>query len=193
MNLIETTNINEYKKAGGDPYSPENQRVCDQLVEREVICCVSSLVDHFARNPEALEGSGYSWEDDILPLCETVDYQEAAEDEDWEEDRCIIDDEDVTFINKKTNETSQAKDWEELCYEQDIEPYRSEVYEHWVVTDWLARKLRERGYVTGELFNLNIWGRQTTGQAILLDWVIVSIAAEGQLLVGQKYDWSKQR
>ena len=46
------------------------------------------------------------------------------------------------------------------------------------MSDWLARKLRERGYLTGNLCGLTIWGRGCTGQAICLDRVIQEIACE---------------
>lgn len=38
-----------------------------------------------------------------------------------------------------------TSDWEEFCRENDVDntdDFRSEVYEHWIVSDWLARKLK---------------------------------------------------
>lgn len=74
----------------------------------------------------------------------------------------------------------ETSDLEELCREHsiDTDDYRDEVYEHWVVSDWLARKLKERGYTVGELCGLTIWGRGCTGQSIYLDRVIQDIALE---------------
>lgn len=57
----------------------------------------------------------------------------------------------------------------------DTDEYRDEVYEHWVVSDWLGRKLREQGEVVGEFCGLTVWGRCCTGQAISLDGVIERI------------------
>ena len=241
MNKLESTNYEEYREAGGDMHSCKNQDICGKLVSREVGNCVSMLLDHFARHPEAIEGSDYTYEEDILPLCEILEYQEAAEAEGWEEfiddpddtyinlsDRqivkvptwralceeenlCEIDDKDeedaeaeaypegwyrydeLTFYNDADCERSQVDSWEDLCDVENIEPYRNEVYEHWTVSDWFARKLRERGHPTGELFGLTIWGRCTTGQSILLDRVIGEIAAELQILEGQKCDWSTEQ
>ena len=65
-----------------------------------------------------------------------------------------------------------------------------EALEHWIVTRWFADKLADKGEITGELFDFHIWGRQCSGQAILLDNVVAEIAAEMQVLQDQKYDWT---
>ena len=53
-----------------------------------------------------------------------------------------------------------------------------EVYEWWAVSSWLADKLRARGEIVIDYGCPTVWGRQTTGQAILLDGVIREIAVE---------------
>lgn len=70
--------------------------------------------------------------------------------------------------------------YRELCEDQGIDGdgYRREVYEHWIVSGWLADRLGERGEVVGEWCGLTIWGRCTTGQAISMDGVICSIYDE---------------
>lgn len=248
-----TANISEYIKAGGDIHSRANQTICGKLVAREVGPCVSSLISHFASNQDALSGSGYDWEEDILPLCEyPPDYEQAARDEGWEEmpdgdgyinrentiDYYCADSEDWEELcfeysigyegddrDKEENisygeladiQGSAEKagreegwewvanekrfvlpnitvvgDWEELCSCEGIEPEREEVYEHWIVSDWLADKLSALGHPTGELFGLTIWGRGGTGQAILLDYAIAAIAAEMLILDGQKRSWAE--
>ena len=98
--------------------------------------------------------------------------QEICEGEGWE----LADS--PTFYNTETGETSEADGWEELASEQDIEPYEWEAFEHWLVSDWLANKLAERGYTVREVFGLTIWARGTTGQAIYIDGVIEDIVAE---------------
>ena len=50
-----------------------------------------------------------------------------------------------------------------------------EVYEWWMVDSWFARKLQERGEI---VIDGNIWGRQCTGQSIVLDWVTRDIYKE---------------
>ncbi len=52
-----------------------------------------------------------------------------------------------------------------------------EVFEYWAVSDWLYRKLRDRGEVVIDSYP-QVWGRCTTGQAIKLDGVIRSIGRD---------------
>jgi hypothetical protein len=57
-----------------------------------------------------------------------------------------------------------------------------EIFEYWLVSDYLLNKLRDKGEVVLEDYHgLNIWGRCTTGQAILLDNVIEDIYTENIL------------
>lgn len=60
-----------------------------------------------------------------------------------------------------------------------IEEHYPEVCEHWLVSDWLAGELSARGEVVFDgLDPMPVWGRQTTGQAILLDGVIRDIVTD---------------
>ncbi len=68
--------------------------------------------------------------------------------------------------------------WQEVCEENNLDPEYDEVYEHWIVTPWLGRKLAERGYVVREVCNLTIYGRCGTGQALALDRNMQEIAME---------------
>jgi len=83
--------------------------------------------------------------------------------------------------------------WEDACDEERIDTgsYDSEVYEHWIVSRFAGGKLKEQGEVVGELANLTIWGRTCTGQAISLDGTWTHIAAEMQILAGQRYSWAE--
>ena len=51
-----------------------------------------------------------------------------------------------------------------------------EVFEYWIVTNWLARKLIEHNECVTEIDNINVWSRTTTGQSIAIDGVILEIA-----------------
>ena len=83
------------------------------------------------------------------------------------------------------NEIHNALDYEEVIYslweghpievDEDEEPEYAEVYEHWLVSEWLANKLREQDENVVELYGLNIWCRCSTGQAIKCDDVIQTI------------------
>ncbi|MEC5291571.1 MULTISPECIES: hypothetical protein [unclassified Aurantimonas] len=70
-------------------------------------------------------------------------------------------------------------DWRALCLEQSIEPYQREVFEHWIVSDWLADKLEAHGEkVDTDFAGLTVWARTATGQGIASDSVIEAIYAE---------------
>ena len=203
--LIDSTDYESYRKAGGQVDSHANQRIRSKLVEREVVHCVSSLVSHFAQNDGALEGSDYSY-DDVHDLCtRRYDHADKIEElndeiETWENSIVDLETEvedargrklakiqaDLTAARATVNELTTRR--EELQEEQDGDG--DEVYEHWAVTTWFAEKLKEHGETTGELFDLTIWGRTCTGQAIAMDCVIAEIAASMQILDGQRNSWA---
>lgn len=59
------------------------------------------------------------------------------------------------------------------------EPDGREIFEHWIVSDWLADKLEKRGEsIARDVLGLIIWGRSTTGQAIYGDHIIEEITRE---------------
>lgn len=87
-------------------------------------------------------------------------------------------------VRLKTSAVTYIKDqcgnWREFCSDMriDCEGHTLEVYEHWVVTDWLASKLRGHDEVVFEFAGLTVWGRTTTGQSVSMDYVIERVAAE---------------
>lgn len=211
------------------------QELASRLVEHEVLCCVSSLVNTLSNLMQDIDYKiqrdvGISWENDILPLFEAYDWEGAADDaidnadleqleamadnvgywSDVLEDsqvpsviECDDDHEhwwyfkgsDENFDDESAAEqaaiesvidTIRSKikalvtDHKDFCHEFDVDMYdwRYDVYEHWVVTRWLARKLSDMGYVTGKLCGLTIYGRACTGQSLILDRNMQQIAAE---------------
>lgn len=178
----------------------------EQLVRDDVIYCVSGLISGLGAiihdlNHDQTERLGVD-SDELMEIMETVDYDEAAERHiDDEMDRgalCeYLENQDVEFtpdenvydIDKDTVEhepierlrelakvAMRDQGAEEFCNEFNLEPDRSEVYEHWIVSGWLGRKLTEQGHTVREIFNMTIWGRPTTGQSISMDGVILGIA-----------------
>lgn len=101
-----------------------------------------------------------------------LDYED--DDEAWQK---LCETQDVEVYEEIDEDST---DWEELCDAQgiDADQYRSEIYEHWLVQDWFARRLRDHGELVVEFMGLTIWGRGCTGQAIALDYGIQRIAAE---------------
>lgn len=66
--------------------------------------------------------------------------------------------------------------WEGACDDNAIDPFTNEAYEHYIVSDWLANKLEERGeMITRDFLGFTIWGRACTGQAIYIDAVMIDI------------------
>ena len=209
------------------------QSLASKLVEREIYYCVSGLVSTLSTllqhvPYEVQRSECISLEEDIYPLLESTDYEEAgtqhindcddiddletmadnvgywtdaiemsgwsddteyADGEgemdtidftEWFDDHCTDDEKAVVLDGIRGYIIKNTSDWQEFCQENDVDTddYRSEIFEHWIVSDWLARKLKARGYTTGELCGLTIWGRGTTGQSICLDHVIQDIALE---------------
>lgn len=149
----------------------------DDLVRREVHYCVSSLVHTLAGG--AVEGRAATMSADLASLWEQafelsaplLDYEEAAADAGWkwsDDARC--------FYHGNFDDCMSAQ---EACDMSGIEPFEREVFEHWIVSDWLADKLEERGEkVDRDFAGMTIWARTTTGQAIAMDYVIEQIAAD---------------
>mgnify|MGYP003121487892 CR=1 FL=1 len=53
-----------------------------------------------------------------------------------------------------------------------------EIFEHWIVSSWLGEHLENKGEVVHQIGSLEVWGRATTGQAIYMDGVILSIVRD---------------
>lgn len=64
-----------------------------------------------------------------------------------------------------------------------------EIYEYWIVTPWLGKKLKDKGEPVLERFGGWIWGRTCTGHEIPLDNVISEICFELGILEGQCNEW----
>lgn len=67
--------------------------------------------------------------------------------------------------------------------EGEDEPQPKEIYEWWLVTEWLAKKLNSIEQVVLETDWGFYWGRTCTGQAIELDNVMQEVA---RLIHGEK-------
>lgn len=155
------------------------QRYAEKLVEREVYHCASNMMYELART-EGLPFDSCSWLELHSELYEkrysviTAEYEHETEDEilyhteyfeEYEED-------DVPETMEKDGKTYTLASTEE-----DEENYH-EVFEHWIISSWLGKKLTQYDEIVGEVFDFTIWGRCTTGQAICLDRCFQEIAFE---------------
>lgn len=53
-----------------------------------------------------------------------------------------------------------------------------EPYEFWIVSDYLASKLKVYNALLTNHWGFWIWGRETTGQSILIDWIFQKIYSD---------------
>jgi len=158
----------------------------ENLVSREVHYCVSILIAQLVATADGCNDRDLSnLGEQALELCAPIDdWEEAARQEGWHPQP--LREEmywDHTFDGRANIRRDECPTWQDLCERLDIEPYQREVYEHWIVSDWLADKLAERGEkVDKDFAGLIVWARTTTGQGIASDSVIEAIHAD---LVGE--------
>jgi hypothetical protein len=157
-------------------------RTIEQMVQQEVMCCMSSLVSTLA------QGYGQPTGDAMADLVNQAfelaapipDYEEAALQEGWQWDAYADEwrQNDDGDGNYRISNDAKTKTAEGLCIAHGIEPYDREAFEHWAVSTWLAEKLIEQGEkVDTDFGGLNIWARTTTGQQIAADGVVERIYA----------------
>ena len=165
-------------------FPPTTNISIQDLVQREVIYCVSSLVHTLTQENKLDEEQAISlWEGPI-----DFDEAEYAIKEDgsylgqknnlWglydndEPDDPIVD------YEYETKEQLIKGYFEDMSW--DINEYRSEVFEHWIVTSWLGKKLQEHDEtVVEDVLGISyIWCRSCTGQAIYMDYCIQEIYKE---------------
>lgn len=159
-----------------------------QLVHREVMCCLSSIVStlasghgsytwagHHALNPQ-YQGLDNLAEQAFELASPIQDYEETVIQDGWTRDP---DEPGWIKVNPDTGSTRFRIDAETVCADFDLEVYEREVYEFWAVSDWFGRKLADQGEkVDFDFGNLVVWARTTTGQAIYCDGVVERIVRD---------------
>ena len=156
-----------------------SQLTIQELVNREVVYCVSALIDTLTKENKLDEELAFSlWQGPI-------DY-EAAEYEINQDGSYLNqkeglwglydnDEPDNPIVNYEYESKEELIEWYFNDMGWDIDDHRSEVYEHWICTSFLAQKLQEKRETVVECYGLTIWCRACTGQAIHCDWVIQEI------------------
>lgn len=61
------------------------------------------------------------------------------------------------------------------CHPEELDLQIREPYEFWIISDYFASKLKAEGQLLTNHWGFWIWGRETTGQSILLDYVFQKI------------------
>lgn len=160
--------------------SIKNQQILGKLVEREIIHNASTLISELSNNDD-----GYSYQ--IMDLFYSVpNYEQSLENYIYD----LSEHEHIELLNEYDVEHESELDAELVCYDKDLEYHYYEPLCFYIVSDWLGRKLKEKGQLVEEFMGFTIWARLTYGQAILLDYVIGSIGEDMEILEGMKYEWS---
>lgn len=177
---------------------------CREMVQREVIYCASSLISALATlaadaSSAAQEDAGVDYEE-LLDLHRGYgSWEDAAREHIAQMDREDLKDALEGYVEDPENlvhmldrelrerliqELGAAGDWEDFCDIHRVDREEYAVYEHWIVSDWLARRLENKGEVVArDVAGLTIWGRGSTGQFIYMDHVIQEIYKD---LTGQE-------
>ena len=142
-----------------------NSKEVESLVRHEVIYCATMAVEALLNTEEHLE--------DYYYLRQVEDYEQAFIDHD--------EDEKQEWLTEQALNTDcmDEDDFISACNDLNIDPHYHDVYEYWIVSNFLAARLKEHGEIVETDFHgLTIWGRTTTGQSITCDYVIAQIAED---------------
>lgn len=161
------------EKQKPDFNSVENQEIKSQFVKREVLTCFSYEMD-------AVLKASSDWAEKENPLPSWDDIENLFTDTCPE---CGYDGESDIHHNCPECKDKQI----------EMESTPAEIFEWWIVTEYLYNKLKAKGQPVLEWGNNCYWGRCTTGQAIMLDHVISEICSDMEILDGQKYSWAKTK
>lgn len=189
-----------------DSNSTTNQHIKGKFVEREVMACVSSLVEYVLSKSQEGDRDAPFTIDDVENFYSYPEYYGTYADFDGgtEEQRDAeverlseLFDEKESEVPQPGKEQDQQDELSLIDQEmqdlKDLESEPQEVFEWWLVTDWLYNKLKVQGEVVIDDGWLHYWGRCCSGQAILLDHVIGVIAADMGILDGQEHSWAEKK
>jgi hypothetical protein len=140
---------------GGDQKMNEQtkEQQIDSFVGREIYACQSGLIE------EVLKQQIFTV-DDIYNLYREFNAQLLSP------NTCIKCQFEFICLDSETGEC-------ESCFEANIMP--QEIFEWWLVSPWIGKKLLVEGEPVIDNGYGVWWGRTTTGQAISMDYVIEKI------------------
>lgn len=141
------------------------EQALNTFVRMNVHYCVSSLVStlanagDFRMSDRIGPSDGGQGKRDLIDLCEHAaelcspveDFEEAATQAGWRHGGdfdgfwCDGNAFESWKAAASSDDASTYATPEELCEMQSIEPYQWEIFEHWIVSDWLAEKLEAEG------------------------------------------------
>ena len=145
-----------------------------EFVDVHIIYCVSSLIYELTEEGKIDEEYSQLWQG-------SIDWDAA---DDYITDRnCRVVEKDGYWLVEYDSNCSDIIDSEynskeeaiAAYFDDDLSDFEREVFEHWIVTSSLARRLEEKGETVTKFYGLTIWSRTTTGQVIAMDYVIEKI------------------
>ena len=180
-----------------DYNSIANQHIKGLLVQREVYYCQTSVVEELL-NTEENQDTLFELENFWYYRLDLSDGEFTGSYDDLQEK---IEEVENKRDNFEALQADGAKDLEDqiTALEDDLtemnEPdtEASEIYEWWLVSGYLANRLKAKGEIIWEDYGCTWWGRQATGQAILLDGVISYIAEDMEILEGMPNTWEDRK
>jgi hypothetical protein len=170
--------------------------MAQQLVRQNVYYCISGLISDLNKlvssaDPKTLKEVDID-DDQLRDLSVQDDWEEPASYYIRKLDReDLITELELKDIEMEPEETTEALaekliahldeegEFQEFCSDNRLDPDQIEVYEHWLVSDWFAARLEEKGgIVDKDLCGVTVWGRTTTGQSSYMDGIVQRIAQD---------------
>ena len=161
-------------------------QILKNLIENDIFCNASPLIGDLLSNSDAasaLNGCDY---DDLLSLTSAPDCSEPPEgyrvfegdSTGWWWELEGSDGDGTPQVSGDDYDTEAEAI--QAAYEDNREdPPESEVFEHWIVSDSLARELESIGApVAHDVFGWCIWGRTETGQSLSMDSALKAVAEQ---------------
>jgi hypothetical protein len=138
---------------GGEYMTAEKQKSLEQFIASDILACQSSLA-------EAAFKQQFFSIDDIYNLYREFDGGLLSP------NTCINCKNEFSCLDSETGEC-------ESCFEANQLP--QEIFEWWLVSPWLGKKLQIEGVPVLDNEYGIWWGRTTTGQHIALDYIIQKV------------------
>jgi len=177
--------------------SSKNQSIKSQFVDKHIFACMTTLVEYVLaksyEDPDApfsneeIENAAYFKDENGM------EYSQDEKDEQldlWQEELDGI--KVLLELDEENEEYLQVEESleDKIHNLETADEQYSEIYEWWLCSHWLSKRLEEYSQVIIRDGSNSYWGRCTTGQAILLDLVISRICFDMEILEGQSNEWS---
>ena len=140
-------------------YSKEVHELAEKYIQRDILACQSGLVDSLIKLNSELPNNDH--------YIEEYSYENV---------------ENLSMNNEALLSYYDYENYSDLAKEEFIENARNdgsdiqEIFEWWLVSNWLATQLLKQGEPILTTAYGSYWGRTCTGQSIILDGTIQKIA-----------------